>query len=90
MDVLIFLAIMLLLLALVGGYISMQHAILKPLVDWLYPPAPHYELQDTSEQAPPSPPAVARESRPIPRPLPDGMFGVRKLLEEQRLRDRAA
>ena len=44
MDVLIFLAIMLLLLALVGGYISMQHAILKPLVDWLYPPAPAPEI----------------------------------------------
>ncbi len=37
MDVLIFLAIMMLLLALVGGYISMQHAIIKPIVDWMQP-----------------------------------------------------
>lgn len=40
MDVLIFLAIMLLLLALVGGYISMQHAIIKPIVDWMQPAIP--------------------------------------------------
>ena len=37
MDALIFLAIMMLLLALVGGYISMQHAIIKPIVDWMQP-----------------------------------------------------
>ena len=40
MDVLIFLAIMMLLLAAVGGYISMQHAIIKPVVDWMQPPLP--------------------------------------------------
>lgn len=40
MDVPIFLAVMVLLLALVGGYICMQHAIIKPIVDWMQPALP--------------------------------------------------
>ena len=40
MDVLIALAFVILLLALVGGYISMQHAIIKPIVDWMQPAIP--------------------------------------------------
>ena len=40
MDVLIALAFVILLLALVGGYASLQHAIIKPVVDWMHPPMP--------------------------------------------------
>lgn len=40
MDVLIALAFVILLLALVGGYASLQHAIIKPVVDWMQPPMP--------------------------------------------------
>lgn len=40
MDVLIFLVFVFLLLALVGGYFSFQHAVLKPVADWMYPQQP--------------------------------------------------
>ena len=90
MDVLISLVFVSLLAALVAGYASMQHAVIKPAVDWLYPPAPRFELPDTGEQPALSPPAATRTPKPIPRAMPDGMYGVRKLLEAQRLFDRAA
>ena len=52
MDVLIALAFVILLLALVGGYASLQHAIIKPVVDWMQPPMP---LPAASVDATPTP-----------------------------------
>lgn len=40
MDILIFIVFAVLVLALVGGALSAQHAIIKPVVDWMYPPGP--------------------------------------------------
>ena len=50
MDVLIFIVFVIFLAALFVGYISLQHAIIKPVVDWMYPVQPEHEPEaDTTE-----------------------------------------
>lgn len=51
MDVFILIAFLFLLLVLAGGYVSAQHAIIEPVVDWMYPPAPEPPLADAGTPA---------------------------------------
>lgn len=74
MTVLLFLVAMVVLGWLIAGAIAIAAVLFAPR----YAPLP--------ERAPPPQPVKRR----IPRPMPDGLRAVRQLLEEQRLRDRAA
>ena len=95
MDVLVFLVFVFLLVTLIGGYLSLQHAIIKPVVDWISPerePEPslivmheYRTLRQKSRRTPADPLRDAGE-----RALPDGMRAVHRLLTEQRQRDREA
>lgn len=85
MDVLILIVFGFLLVALFGGLLSLQHAIIKPVVDWLNPTPSLYvpPPDDLSE------PAMAGTAESLPAPpatphgTPDGMYAVRKLQDEQ-------
>ncbi len=45
MGVLIFIAFVFVLLMLVGGLLSAQHAVIKPVVDWLHPDTQTFDFE---------------------------------------------
>lgn len=83
MDVLLLIVFGFFALAFLGGLLSLQHAIIKPVVNWLNPaPSRHEPPPDDLQER-----AMKAQRRPAPPPeprgTPDGMYTVRKLLEEQ-------
>ena len=51
MDLLILIVLLFLAVALAVGYLSAQHAIIKPVADWMYPPTPETPLADDGTHA---------------------------------------
>ena len=92
MEVLIFLVA----LVIVGGVLSAQHAVIKPVVDWMYPPEPinDLEIADLLKEVEELQQEIrerenARKPLPLPpdRTDPNGSRAVLRLLEKQKAED---
>jgi len=98
MAALVFLAFASIMLLVVGGALSLMHAIIKPVVDWLHPepPATVPEIDELLKEIERIQKRIRKreEKRLAPkqrerRAKPDGMRAVLRLLEEQKAKDAA-